>query len=297
MPRQKQNIEPAACRCSAVRRGNLVRRMVDDVLSFIRNSVFAEEMAERRGLLQRFDPRAKLLAFLVCLAGVLLARRLDVLVGLYLLTLVLAAGSRIPLGFFLKRVWVFIPIFAGIIVLPILFSRLPAEHPWIVFWRWHDGSAFGVTKSGLWMASVLVLRVAASVSLAVLLVLTTRWAHLLKALRVFGVPRIFVLTLEMTYRYIFLFVGILQAEHLAKESRTIRPAALHAERHWATSRIGHLFLRSRQMGEEVYLAMLSRGYSGEAKLLHPFRLRMADAIALAVSASVLLCILWLNKGA
>ena len=297
MTQQKQSIETSPPDVRRARRGNLVGRTVAEVLSFIRNSVFAEEMAERRGLLQGFDPRAKLLAFLVSLAGVLLARRLDVLVGLYLLTLVLAAGSRIPLGFFLKRVWVFIPIFAGIIALPILFSRLPAEQPWLVLWRWHDGAAFGLTKSGLWMAAVLVLRVAASVSLAVLMVLTTRWAHLLKALRVFGVPRIFVLTLEMTYRYIFLFVGILQAEHLAKESRTIRPAPLRAERRWATSRIGRLFLRSRQMGEEVYLAMLSRGYSGEAKLLHPFQLRMADAIGLAVSASVLLCILWLNKGA
>jgi len=296
MPQQKQNIESPSQTLRRMRGRNLLRRTVEEVLSFIRNSVFAEEMAERRGLLQRFDPRAKLVAFLVSLAGVLLARRLDVLLGLYLLTLLLAAASRIPLGFFLKRVWVFIPIFAGIIALPILFSRTPAEQPWIVLWRWHDGSAFGITKSGLWTASVLVLRVASSVSLAVLLVLTTRWAHLLKALRVFGVPRIFVLTLEMTYRYIFLFVGILQSEHLAKESRTIRPAALHAERRWATSRIGRLFLRSRQMGEEVYLAMLSRGYSGEAKLLNPFRLRAGDVIGMVVSVLLLLSVLWLNKG-
>jgi cobalt/nickel transport system permease protein len=146
------------------------------------------------------------------------------------------------------------------------------------------------------MAAVLVLRVATSVSLAVLIVLTTRWAHILKALRVFAVPRIFVLTLEMAYRYIFLLIGIIQAEHLAKESRTIRPASLRAERHWATSRIGHLFLRSRQMGEEVYLAMLSRGYSGEAKLLNPFRLRAGDLIGVFASVLILIAVLWFNRG-
>jgi energy-coupling factor transporter transmembrane protein EcfT len=91
-------------------------------------------------------------------------------------------------------------------------------------------------------------------------------------------------------------VGILQSEHLAKESRTIRPAPLRAEQQWATARIGRLLLRSRQMGEEVYLAMLSRGYSGEAKLLNPFRLRAGDVIGMVVSVLLLLSVLWLNKG-
>jgi cobalt/nickel transport system permease protein len=146
------------------------------------------------------------------------------------------------------------------------------------------------------MATVLVLRVATSVSLAVLLVLTTRWAHLLKALRVFAVPRLFVLTLEMTYRYIFLFTGIIQAEHLAKESRTIRPAPIRAERHWAASRIGHLFLRLRQMGEEVYLAMVSRGYNGEARLLTPFKVRPGDVLGLCAAVLLLVAVFWLNRG-
>ncbi len=31
-------------------------------------------------------------------------------------------GKQVELGFFLKRVWVFIPIFAGIIMIPVLFN-------------------------------------------------------------------------------------------------------------------------------------------------------------------------------
>jgi cobalt/nickel transport system permease protein len=281
---------------SRARGGTLVQRTVAGVLSFIKDSVFSEEMAERRGLLQRLDPRAKLVAFAFAIGSVLYAKHLYILICLYLFFLLLASLSKIPLGFFVKRVWVFIPIFAGIIVLPILFSPASPGEPWVVLWRWGDGSPFAITDNGVWMASMLVLRVAASVSLAVLLVLTTRWAHILRALRVFGIPRIFVLTLEMAYRYVFMLIDIVQAEHLAKESRTIRPASLRADRQWVTSRIGHLFLKSRKTGEDVYLAMLSRGYSGEAKLLTPFKMQAGDIVSVLLSVSLLCLVFWLNRG-
>ncbi len=268
--------------------------MAAEVLSFIRSSVFAEEIAERPGFLQGLDPRAKVAAFAFGIGAVLFARRLEVLAVLYVAVVVLAVASKIPLGFFIKRVWVFIPIFAGIIVLPVLFGPVSHGQPLIVLWRWHDGTPFAITDNGLWTAGMLVLRVATSVSLTVLTVLTTRRAHLLRALRVLAVPRVFVLTLEMTYRYIFLLIGIIEAEHLAKESRTIRPASLNVERQWAASRMGRLFLRSRQMGEEVFLAMLARGYSGEAKLFSPFRLRVVDVLGICSGLIVLAAVIWLN---
>ena len=43
-----------------------------------------------------------------------------------------------------------------------------------------------------------MLRVCASVSLAILLILTTKWADILKSLRVLRVPSVFVLVLAMT---------------------------------------------------------------------------------------------------
>jgi len=288
--------EPRACgRPLRPRRPTFIGRMVADILSFIRNSVYAEEIAAQPGLLQGIDPRVKLASFLLGVASVLFVRHLSVMASLYALTLIAACFSRIPLGFFLKRVWVFVPIFTGFIAVPILFSPASPGTPLLVLWHWRDGTPFAITDNGLWIAGLLVLRVATSVSLAVLLILTTPWAHILKALRVFGVPRIFVLTLEMTYRYIFLFIDIIEAEHLAKESRTIRPASVRADRQWAASRIGHLFLRSRKMGEDVYLAMLSRGYSGEAKLYTPFRLQRRDVAALVVGASLFLLVLVLGR--
>ena len=43
-------------------------------------------------------------------------------------TLVLAAASRLPLGFFVKRVWLFVPIFTGIVVLPATLNFITPGH-------------------------------------------------------------------------------------------------------------------------------------------------------------------------
>ena len=60
-----------------------------------------------------------LLGLLVAAAFV---QHVPVLLGLYGLTLALAAASQLSLRFFVKRVWLFIPIFTGIVVLPATLS-------------------------------------------------------------------------------------------------------------------------------------------------------------------------------
>ena len=85
-----------------------------------------------------------------------------------------------------------------------------------------------------------VTRVGVSVSLAVLLVMTTPWADLLKSLRALRVPQVFVLVLSMTYRYIFLFLHTTNGMLLARKSRVVashqrrRAAALDLRARWAT---------------------------------------------------------------
>ena len=61
------------------------------------------------GLLQRIEPRVKLLTTFGLLVATALVRNIPVLVGLYAVTLVLAVASALPLGFFVRRVWLFIP--------------------------------------------------------------------------------------------------------------------------------------------------------------------------------------------
>ncbi|MEK6536502.1 MAG: cobalt ECF transporter T component CbiQ, partial [Actinomycetota bacterium] len=212
------------------RRESAIQKTIIGMSRAIRGSVFSEQIAGRPGLLQETDPRVKTVGLLGLLVVVSFLRNWYIILGLYGLTLALAAASRISLRFFIKRVWLFIPLFAGIIAIPSLFSIFRPGDPLWTIWDfggevtlgpWSLGAGLAVTHQGLKGAVVLILRVATSVSLAVLLALTTRWADLLKALRVFLVPRIFVLILSMTYRYIFLILGLATDMFTARTSRLV----------------------------------------------------------------------------
>ena len=67
------------------------------------------------------------------------------------------------------------------------------------------------------MAVIFTMRVATCVSAVVLLFITTPQQVLFKSLRSVGVPKVYVLTLEMAYRYIFLLMDMVRESILPKK--------------------------------------------------------------------------------
>ena len=209
---------------------------------------------------------------------------------LYCLTLSLAIVSRIPLSLFVKRVWIFVPLFTGLVALPAIFNVItPGEGilTLVTFSKPHSLGPFSlpetisITRQGLHGAALLILRVAVSVSLAILLALTTRWMDLLRALSVLKVPSAVTLVLSMTYRYIHLFLRGLEGMLLARKSRLLAPVTRREEQGWISSRIGVLVGKSYHLSTEVHLAMIDRGWSGKPMGLQEFRFKTRDAICIA----------------
>ena len=128
---------------------------------------------------------------------------------------------------------------------------------------------------------IFVARVGVSVSLAVLLVLTTPWADLLKSLHACRVPQVFTLILSMTYRYIFLFLHTMNGMFEARKSRLVGRSHGGEERRWITTSMATLLHRSFKMSNDVYAAMLARGFGGEVRTYSAYRMVGADWLALA----------------
>src|ERR1700712_1417605 len=78
-----------------------------------------------------------------------------------------------------------------------------------------------MTRQGLPSAGLIVSRVAVSISLVVLLTLTTPWNRLLAALRALAVPKMFILVLGMTYRYVFHLLNSVTDMYTARKARTV----------------------------------------------------------------------------
>ena len=284
-----------------VSRATFLDRTLRAVTSVAQQALFSEAAAGRKGLLQSLDPRVKLLTFLVLLIVISLLHDPASLLFLSVLGLALALLSRIKALFFLARVWLFVPLFSAAIVLPALLNVVtPGETLWVLVRLENDHICgplviprdIAVTREGLSGAVLFVSRVGASVSFAVLLTLTTRWSQIFAGLRSLGVPRIFVMTLSMTERYLFVFLRMIQDMYRARMSRTIRPLPAGMERSWTASRIGVTFKRSLDMSEDIYRAMLARGFQGDFRSLDRLHLSTRDigwsALVLSVSSILLL---------
>ncbi|HYY11086.1 MAG TPA: cobalt ECF transporter T component CbiQ [Kineosporiaceae bacterium] len=285
--------ELAMCPCGCIgkrKKGSFLAKTLTGGAGLLRQVMFSEDVASGQGLLQRIDPRVKLVGLLVLLVATGLVHHVGVLVAAYAATLLLAAVSGLPVGFFVKRVWLFVPIFTGIVVLPATLSIVTPGDVVLQLWSWH-GTPQGLTAQGLTSAALVVTRVATSISLVVLLTLTTPWVRLLAALRALGVPRIFVLVIGMAYRYVFLLLGTVTDMYEARTARTVG-----GQRHDASARAfvsasaGALFGKAHHLSEEVHQAMVARGYRGDARTLRPFAFARRDAVAAAavVAAAVVI---------
>ena len=269
-------------------RRNVLESTLGEVSHALAQSLFAEEIARKRGLLQSLDPRVKIISILALLIAVSLSRSVWVIVALYGVAVVLAAASSISLGFFVKRVWLFMPFFTLIIAIPAFFAvpgpplvRLPL--------------GLIVTRTGALTALFLLLRVSTSVSLGLLLVLTTPWNTLLKALHVLKVPDTFILILGMTFRYIYLLLNTLDDMLLSRKSRVVGRLDASAQRRVIGATAGTLLGKSLALSGDVYLAMQSRGYRGAPRTMDTFQMRGRDWAWGAGLVAVAALMIWLGR--
>ena len=267
---------------------NVLEHTLHGIAETLERALFAEEISGKRGLLQSLDPRVKIVSVLTMLIAVSLSRSLAVIAGIYLLALILALFSAIPAGFFVKRVWLTLPFFTGMLVLPALFIT---PGPTLV------QLPFGlvITSSGVTTALFLLLRVSTSVSLTLLLILTTPWNTVLSALTVLRVPDEFILILGMTYRYIYLLLHTANDMFLSRKSRVVGRLDAAEDRRMLAAISGTLLSKSLDMSSEVYLAMQSRGFRGRIVTLKPFKMQARDWFWLGIFLALALLAIFLGR--
>ena len=226
--------ERGQVRAMSARRGFL-ERTVDGLYEAMEHALYAEQSAGGGGLLQRLDARVKVAGLLALIVASALATRLEVLGCVFALAVMLAVLSRISIGMLATRVWMGALTFTGAIAIPALFLT-----PGAAVYRRCLVLGWAVTAQGLTTASYLILRVETAATLAMLLVFTTPWTHVLKALRIFRVPVVFVVILGMTCRYILLMLETAHEMFESRKSRTVGALTGPERRRMAVSSAGVL---------------------------------------------------------
>jgi cobalt ECF transporter T component CbiQ len=286
--------EVGLCPCGCIgrrRKGSFVEKTIGGAAGLLRQAMFSEDVAAQRGLLQSLDARVKIVSVFVLLLSTALVHNVAALVVMYLGALVLAAASRLSVSFFIKRVWLFVPIFTAVIVAPATLNLVTPGRIVVPLGTWF-GHSLGLTDQGLTSAALMVARVATSISLVVLVTLTTPWTKLLAALRALFVPRMFILVLGVAYRYLFHLLNSVTDMYTARKARTVnRDSDVTSGRAFVAASAGALFGKAHALSDEVHMAMVARGYTGNPRALDTARLRMRDlefaAVALVGAVAVL----------
>ena len=270
------------------RRGRRLRldRLAGGLARTFDQALEAESVALGEGFLQRLDPRTKVVGLLALVLLAVMAQSLAVILAVLAVALALAMTSGVTPARMALQVWLPVLAFTGLVALPaaVTVPGTPVLAVPILGWP--------VTKQGLRSAALLVGRGEAASSLALLLVLCTPWTHILKALRLFGVPPVLVVILGMTHRYIFVLLGTAIAMFEARRARTVGRMTAQDGRRLATATAGTLFAKAFAMSSDVHLAMISRGYRGEVRVMDDFRFRKLDWIVLACLVALAALALW-----
>ena len=208
------------------------------------------------------------------------------LAGVVVATLLLAAASRVPVASFARKVWGSAGVFGALLALPAA-TFLVTPGAVVV-----PLGPLSLTAPGLLAALTLVLRVVASAGFALLVIWTTRWADVLAALSAMRMPEVVVATLAMTQKQIVALMRTVEQLHLARESRTLSIGTAAENRGWVVGRMAFVVRKSVKTADDVYDAMLSRGFSGTMRSLSTLSATSRDIAWLALV--VLTCALSLG---
>ncbi|AET66212.1 cobalt ABC transporter, permease protein CbiQ [Desulfosporosinus orientis DSM 765] len=222
-----------------------------NIMNSLYNMRLLDDLAQQGTGIHKLHPLMKLLTTVIYLTVVVSFGRYEIggLLPLLLFPIMIFTLAELPVKPILLRILIVSPFILGIGILNPLFDQQSIiiggreiSRGWITF-------ISILLKSGL------------TVTAALLLIATTGMDRLAGALRMLKVPRLFVLQLLLTYRYI----SVLMEE----VARTLRAYSLRAPEQkgvhksaWG-SLAGQLILRTFDRAQRIYEAMCLRGFDGE----------------------------------
>ena len=279
-----------------------IEKGIRHVAHVIKTGYIQWETASKNDFFQSIDARIKVLFLLFFVIIVSLKKDIlpEVLIGLFVFTL--AMISRLNIFSLYKRVLFFGFIFGFLIALPsafnmitkgeIIFPIIHLSKP-CRFWIYEVPEEIGLTREGMNGVMMLTSRVMNSLALSFLILYTTPFPEIIRALKLLKIPDGFLMIITLSYKYIFIFAKTIEDMHLAKKSRLAGQVSNAEARRWIAGRIALIFKKIRLRCEETFKAMQSRGFSGSIKIYSVRKLRTHDWITGVVFFLIGVLFLWI----
>lgn len=221
------------------------------IMNSLYNMRLLDDLAKKETSIHKLHPLVKLLTTVIYLTVVVSFGKYDIssLLPFVFYPVLIFAFAELPVAPILKRILLVEPFIIGIGILNPLFDNytvllgvIAISRGWVTFL-----SIF--IKCGL------------TVAVSILLIATTGMDKLAAALRMLKIPKIFVLQLLLTYRYISVLIEEVFRMQRAYSLRAPGHKGIHRSV-WG-SFAGQLILRTFERAQRVYQSMSLRGFTGE----------------------------------
>ena len=215
-----------------------------------------EDFSGRKSLLHQMNPLAKLLVTIAYIVTVSSYGRYEIsaIMPMVAYPIFIFAVTALDVTFFLKRLACIIPFVLMMGIFNPMFDTRSLGMEW------------GFITYG-WLAFVsMAIKGTLTVLAALLLAGTTGITDIASALHRLRVPKMFVLQIVLTYRYLALLMQEISRMMMAYSLRAVksgRKTGVHYSA-WG-SLAGGLLIRTYDRAQRVYDAMLLRGFDGEYK--------------------------------
>lgn len=253
------------------------------------------DTAKTHGLMQGIDARIKMLFLLLFVVQANILQLIHSQLWLFIFLLVVITSSRLNLRDIYKKILLFSFFFGFIVIAPaalnlategqIVLYLFRFTHPYHV-WIYHIPADIGITREGLLVVARLYLKVFNSITVTLLVFYTTSFHEIIKALKIFKVPGVFLLIMMMTYKFIFILAHTVQETYFALKLRWWKKVKHHEANNIIAGRMAYIFRKSWHRYEEVYSAMLARGFTGEVTVYYIREIKAFDYWFLMITATI-----------
>ena len=281
---------------------SFLEKGIHHLADIIKTGYVQGETAALDNFFQKIDARIKVLFLLAFVIIVSLKKDIlsEFLIGIFVALLVII--SRLNLFSFYRRVLFLGFIFGFLISLPsacnvitrgeIILPILQLSKPYS-FWIYRIPAEIGITREGMYGVAMLTLRVTNSLALSFFVLYTTTFPEIVKALKILRIADGFLMIITLSYKYIFIFARTVEDMYLAKKSRLVGQVSNAEARRWIAGRIAFIFKKTQLRCEEIFKAMLGRGFSESVRIYGVGKLQQRDWAVSVVFSLMGILFLWI----
>lgn len=243
----------------------------------------AERASHRHSALHSVDARAKLIVTLLYIVTLLSVgpQQLPTLIIFAIFPIVMCSMAGVGYDTVALRSLYTLPFIAFVG----MFNPILDNTPMLYI----GGTA--ISRGWVDFASIIV-RGLLAVQMVVLMVITSGFNNVCRALRSLGLPSVFTTQLMLLHRYIYVLIGEAIDMDRARRARSYGRQR-YGLKMWAIF-VGQLLVRTVNRARRIHRSMLSRGFNGEIRAFKITSWRRRDTLFTMVIASAIIICRFIN---